>query len=129
MTQPDENAEARRRLEKLLKQDETEVLTPVEMADWLKREARDITKSAQLRLQDATDFVAGYLTGTLSPQEADERWTTYNRRWGEPIPGFNVSPEMSDQEILRRLDEPPKPNHGFGQKVTGRDEPRPGPRR
>lgn len=67
-----------------------DVLSSEEMAKWLRQEVYEITKSAQLRIQDATDFVTGYTTGTLTPEEADRRWLKYSSRWGDNFAGLNI---------------------------------------
>jgi hypothetical protein len=79
-------------------------LTPQEMRNWLRQELRDVTKAAELRTNDAVDFVAAYSDGQLTQQQAMERFHTYTTRWGDAIRGVVTDPEMKDGEILARLD-------------------------
>jgi hypothetical protein len=71
---------------------------------WLKQELLALQKATHLRTQDATEIVTSYLSGELSEEEAEERLKTYQRRWGEPIPGVAITPDMTDSEILGWLD-------------------------
>ena len=84
--------------------DNDDNLTPEEMRQWLEGELRDLTKALELRVRDATDFVTAYAVGKLTPKKANERFILYSSRWGEAINGMTVSPDMSDDEIVRRLD-------------------------
>jgi hypothetical protein len=88
------------------RQKESYLLRPDEMAEWLDLEIDGVTKATELRIKDATDFVTAYALGKLTPEQANERHDTYMRRWGEePIPGVATDPSMSNEEILRRMDE------------------------
>ena len=80
-------------------------LTPVDMAQWLRQEIREICKASELRIQDATDFVTGYLTGQFSEQQMEERRSIYNDRWGDsPLYAVGLNDRMTNEEIIRRLD-------------------------
>jgi len=58
------------------------ILTPDEMREWLDQEVRDLTKSVQLRMQEATEFVISYAVGKITPKEAMDRLARYDARWG-----------------------------------------------
>jgi hypothetical protein len=81
------------------------ILTPDEMRAWLEQEVRDLTKSLELRIQDATDFATAYCAGRISGREATARLRRYDSRWGDPISGVYTSENMTNEEILRRLDD------------------------
>jgi len=51
----------------------TQVRHTILMRGWLTQEVRDLTKAVELRLSDATEFVADYARGVLTPKEADDR--------------------------------------------------------
>jgi hypothetical protein len=81
-------------------------LTREEMRQWLEQEVRDLTKATELRLSDATEFVMAYALGKMTATEAMERLTRYGNRWGDsPIPGVYTDKNMTDDEIIRRLEE------------------------
>jgi hypothetical protein len=79
--------------------------SPKEMQGWLDREIADITKAMDLRLKDATRFVTAYARGEISADEAAARAYEYSERWGDALPGVARSQGMSDEEILKRIDE------------------------
>lgn len=81
-----------------------DIQTPAEMREWLQREVRDVLKSSELRIKDATDFVTAYATGALSPEIAMERLHQYDNRWREPILGVSIEEGMTNEEILRLRD-------------------------
>lgn len=79
--------------------------SPTEMEGWLQRETADIRKAAELRTKDAEAFVNAYSKGEISAQEAEQRSYQYSKRWGDALPGLLRSEGLSDEEILRRMDE------------------------
>jgi hypothetical protein len=98
--------------------EESDFPSPREMEEWLQREIADIRRAAELRIKDATAFVTAYSKGEISQGEADERSYQYSRRWGEPIFGVFRTEGLSDEQILKQLDEAnrklhsPKPYRG-----------------
>ena len=60
------------------------------MREWLAQEIQDLTKALELRLQDATDFVAAYSAGKISATEVTERRHRYDIRWSDPIYGVHA---------------------------------------
>ena len=85
--------------------DDSDFPSPQEMTGWLQREIADIKKASELRIKDAQAFVSAYSKGEISAQEAEERSHQYSRRWGDALPGTLRSEGLSDEEILRRIDE------------------------
>jgi len=81
-----------------------DILTPVELRQWLQREVRDVMKASELRIKDATDFVTAYATGELTPEVAMERLNQYDNRWRESIMGVTIEEGMTNEEILRLRD-------------------------
>ena len=79
--------------------------SPSEMEGWLQREVVDVKRAAELRIKDATAFVAAYSKGCISKEEAEERSYEYSRRWGEPIFGILRAEGLTDEQILKQLDE------------------------
>jgi hypothetical protein len=80
-------------------------LSPEEMRDWLNQEISDVTKAAELRLREAAMLVAGYDSGRLSPEQADEQHWRYQHRWGEALPGIHSGKDISDDQILSAIDD------------------------
>jgi hypothetical protein len=80
-------------------------LSPKDMQGWMRQEIKDATKALELRIREATDFVSEYALGNLTPQEADERWSRYQHRWGEALPGATASEGLTDDEITRKIDQ------------------------
>lgn len=83
----------------------TDFPDPKGMQGWLEREIADIQKAAELRIREATRFVNEYGRGEISRDEAAARNYEYSQRWGDPMSGSMRTQGLSDDEILRRLDE------------------------
>jgi hypothetical protein len=83
---------------------DTDEMTPAYMREWLESEVQEVMKAAHLRIKDATDFVTRFAAGELSAAEANERYRTYFFRWPEALPGVSPHPEMSDEQIVERMD-------------------------
>jgi hypothetical protein len=79
--------------------------TPKDLQAWLTQETVELAKALELRLRDAQDFVTRYSAGELTAKQAMERFDRYVERWGDsPIPGVSMSEEMTNAEVLARLD-------------------------
>jgi hypothetical protein len=89
---------------------EQEYLSPHNLRQWLRQEKADLAKATELRLKDATEFVTAYGAGQITPQEADQRFREYNRRWYEALPGTHATRSASDAEILAMIDEAKHPD-------------------
>jgi hypothetical protein len=57
------------------------------MQVWLLQEKRDIEKARELRLKEATALVEAYAKGEITAQEADDRLSKYEKRWGDILHG------------------------------------------
>jgi hypothetical protein len=76
-----------------------------ELRAWLDQELSALTRSTQMRAQEAVAFVIAFASGEISAQQAADRHTRYQNRWGDsPIPGMLISADAEDEEILDRLD-------------------------
>lgn len=82
-----------------------EHLSPADMRDWLRQEIRDASKAVELRLTEASELVMAYGNGDLTPEEAHERHWRYLRRWGEALPGVVSGDNMTNEEIIQRIDQ------------------------
>jgi hypothetical protein len=82
----------------------SDVLSVQEMQGWLKDEVRDSAKAHELRTKEATEFVTAYSEGKLTPAEAMDRLVQYDRRWGEALFGTSAFPNLSDEELLKKID-------------------------
>ena len=78
--------------------------SPKEMRLWAQQELLDIAKAAELRRLEVTELVTAYESGKLTPQEADDRYSRYQHRWDEALPGINVSETVTDEQILAAID-------------------------
>jgi hypothetical protein len=87
------------------KQSSGDPLSVQEMQAWLAEEIRDSAKAHELRTKGAAEFVAAYAAGKLTPEEAAERLIQHDRRWGESLYGATATPGLSDEDILRTIDE------------------------
>jgi hypothetical protein len=83
--------------------EEQDYPTPGDLQDWLRQEVMDTAKAAELRLNEATSLVTDYAKGKITAKEATTRWHSYNRRWGDAIPGVS-SEGKTDAEIYREMD-------------------------
>ena len=83
---------------------EVDHLTPDEMLDWLRREVIAVNKEAQLRVDDATKFVTEYARGSMSADEANDRFLRYGSRWGDALEGIHKVEGRTDQDILAEMD-------------------------
>jgi hypothetical protein len=81
-----------------------EMLTPEEMGKWLKQEIADSTKACELRIREASDLVASYTRGGISPAEALKRMVTYDERWGEALFGVSAGGNITDDAIISAID-------------------------
>jgi hypothetical protein len=75
------------------------------MQRWLESEIADIQKAADLRIRDATAIVSEYTQGRISAEEAERRSYAYANRWGDALPGVMSTRGLTDEEILRKLDQ------------------------
>jgi hypothetical protein len=91
---------------------ESDHYTKEDLVLWLQQEIMDITKASQLRIQDATDYVTAYALGKLTPEQVAERHRQYNDRWPDAIPGVYASENMTDKELIQKIDKRPQPNPG-----------------
>jgi hypothetical protein len=81
-----------------------EYLSVEDMKWWLAQETRDLDKARELRLREANAIVAAYEKGELTPEESTRRRMEYEDRWGEALPGTNSLSDMTDAEIIARID-------------------------
>ncbi len=82
---------------------EPDYLTPDELLDTLRREVIAINRAAELRVRELTVLVTDYARGRLSPEEANERFSRYSGRWGDPIHGVSVVEGKTDAQILKEM--------------------------
>jgi hypothetical protein len=81
-------------------------LTPEELASWLRLEVAAIAKATELRIAEATEFVTERALGRLTAREAQDRLLRYQDRWGDsPVPGVTVNEDMTNEQILKKLDD------------------------
>jgi hypothetical protein len=93
--------------------DDLEFPSPEEMRAWLERERTDTNKAAELRIKDAAAFVDAYSSGTISAEEAEQRLHQFSKRWGDALPMAGRSENMTDEEILKAIDETRKRQSKF----------------
>jgi hypothetical protein len=93
--------------------------SPKGMQGWLQREIVDIKRAADLRIKDAMEFVNAYARGEISSPEAEERSYAYSQRWGDVIPGVMRTQGMTDEEIVKALDETRVKQRHIGKHIAG----------
>lgn len=84
---------------------ENETLTSADLLDWLRREVTDVHKAAELRIGDVTEIATAYALGEMTAEEANKRFHRYGRRWGEALPGIASSEGMTNEQIIKTMDE------------------------
>ena len=107
--------------------DKEDPLTPQDVRRWLRQEMLDLTKGFQLRVLEATGIASAYSAGEMSPEQVAQRLFEYDERWGDALPGTSVSKDMTDEEILARIDKArghasPGFEGRFGKKGSGPNE-------
>jgi hypothetical protein len=80
--------------------------TVEDMTSWLHQETLELTKAMELRMKEATDFVSAFASGRITAQEAENRLQRYQDRWGDSaVPGVTIVEGMTDEDILKKLDQ------------------------
>jgi hypothetical protein len=79
--------------------------TPQEMRGWLVQEILDCTKATELRVKEAIGLVTEYEQGKITPDQASQRLTRYEERWGEALFGATAGKTMSDEQIIATIDD------------------------
>jgi hypothetical protein len=86
-----------------------------ELLEWLGLEVEDVSKAAQLRLQEATKVVSDCAKGEIDLEQAARRLDAYNDRWRDVFHrGVRHVRGMTDEEIYKALDETPNQNRESG---------------
>lgn len=99
--------------------EEQENLSPQDVREWFHQEVADLSKALELRLKESSELVTAYTSGKISPEEAGKRFLRYNRRWGEALPGTHAGKGVSDDQILKAIDEVRDPE--FVARLLGQD--------
>jgi hypothetical protein len=82
-----------------------------------------LSKAMDLRLRELTSMVTAYTAGELTPEQMNERYQRYTRRWDEALPGIINARGMTDEEIIAGIDGLPK---AFDRVLKGKERgPRP----
>ena len=84
---------------------DSEHLTLSETRSWLAQEVRDLAKSLELRVQEASAITAAFAAGEISAAEATDRVSKYRQRWDEALPGVQSGESMRNDQILKLIDE------------------------
>ena len=84
--------------------EERDYPSPSDLLDWLKLEVMNVSKAAELRVNEATALATAYAKGKIEAKEATTRWHAYSSRWGDAIPGVFSSEGKTDKEILREME-------------------------
>ena len=75
-----------------------------ELLAWQHDKVLAASKEAELRIKQATQIVADCAEGKTTLQEAGERTSEYNRRWGESLRGVFEAHLKTDEQILEEMD-------------------------
>jgi hypothetical protein len=88
-----------------------------ELLEWYSLEVEDVSKAAQLRIQEATKLMDDCARGKISLEEAAEGVYQYSDRWRDVFHrGVRHARGMTDEQIYKAMDEPPRPNREGGPK-------------
>jgi hypothetical protein len=86
-------------------QPEQDHLTADETLGWLQHETFAVSKEAELRIREATAIAIEYVRGQISPEEAGARRLRYEDRWGAGLGGMYTPDRMTDEQILKEMDD------------------------
>jgi hypothetical protein len=84
--------------------DDRKQLSAADAREWLAQELRDLDKARELRIKEATELVNAFERGEIAAREVYRRMNAYEDRWGEALPGTSALPNMTDDEVLTRID-------------------------
>jgi hypothetical protein len=79
-------------------------LSPKDMRYVIEQEIKDSAKAHELRTRELTELATVYEQGKITPEQADERMDRYQHRWGEALRGASAMPNVTDEEILAKID-------------------------
>lgn len=82
-----------------------------ELLEWYGLEVEDVSKAAQLRIQEATKLIDDLAKGRISLEEASDRVGDYSDRWRDVFyRGVRHVRGMTDEQIYKAMDDKtPKP--------------------
>jgi hypothetical protein len=102
--------------------DSENTLSPKEIAQWARQEIAHSTKAYELRVKEATDLATKYEAGEISPEEAKKRFLAYENRWREALYGVASAENLTDEQILAKIDETRRASRGtFTSRATQSD--------
>jgi hypothetical protein len=84
---------------------QSDLLTPKEISEWARQEVANSAKAFELRVREATDLATRYATGEITQEEAQKRLIAFDRRWREALHGTSTNENLSDEQILAKIDE------------------------
>jgi hypothetical protein len=90
-------------------QDDSDLLSPKDMRGWVQQEIKDSAKAHELRTKELEALASAYESGKLTPAQADEQKERYEHRWGEALRGTFAFDNISDEQILAKIDATRKP--------------------
>jgi hypothetical protein len=104
-----------------------ETLSPKEVFQWARQEIANSAKAFELRVKEATDLATRFAAGEISPQEAKQKLISFDRRWGEAMYGASVGENISDDQILAKIDEARRDaRRPFSERGSSQNTPRSG---
>lgn len=101
---------------------EGDLLTPDELLDTLRREVIAINRAAEMRVRELTVLVTDYARGRIPPEEANERFSRYSGRWGDPIYGVSLVEGKTDAQILKEMADARPANRDYWARRAERPE-------
>jgi hypothetical protein len=84
-------------------------LSPKDVRNVVEQEIKDSAKAHELRTRELTELAVAYEQGKITPEQADERMDRYQKRWGEALRGTSATPNVTDEEILAKIDATRRP--------------------
>jgi hypothetical protein len=82
-----------------------ETFTPEEISKWAKQEIALSAKAFELRARDAKALATEYAAGDITAEQAGDRLSAYQHRWGDAMQGVYTTKGLSDEQLLATIDE------------------------
>ena len=92
---------------------ESDLLTPDEMLETLRREVIAISRAAEIQIREFTIIVTDYARGKLSAEEANERYFQTHKRWADPMYGLSSFEDRTDTQLFKEMAEARREAHGL----------------
>ena len=80
-------------------------ITVEEMTRMFTEELANVHKGAELRIREFATALKQYAAGELTPEQATDRVSAYQVKWGDAVPGVYSVEGKSDAELVSSVDQ------------------------